>query len=33
MLDRNLYKIDPTDIDKVKVLLTITDGKVVHEAK
>jgi predicted amidohydrolase YtcJ len=33
MLDRDLYKIDPSEIDKAKVLLTITDGKVVHEAK
>jgi predicted amidohydrolase YtcJ len=33
ILDRNLYNIDPTDIDKANVLLTILDGKIVHEAK
>jgi predicted amidohydrolase YtcJ len=33
MLDHDLYKIDPSDIDKAKVLLTIMDGKVVHEAR
>jgi predicted amidohydrolase YtcJ len=33
VLDHDLYKIDPSEIDKAKVLLTITDGKVVHEAK
>jgi predicted amidohydrolase YtcJ len=33
MLDRDLYKIDPTDIDKTKALLTITDGKIVFEAR
>jgi predicted amidohydrolase YtcJ len=31
MLDRDIYKIDPLDIDKSKVLLTIMDGRVVFE--
>jgi predicted amidohydrolase YtcJ len=33
MLDQDLYKIDPNDIDKAKVLLTILDGKIVHEGR
>jgi hypothetical protein len=33
MLDRDLYRIDPTEIDKALVVLTIMDGKVVWEAK
>ena len=30
VLDRNLFKIDPHNIYKAKVLLTIMDGKVRH---
>jgi hypothetical protein len=33
MLDRDLYQINPADIDKARVVLTIMDGKVVWEAK
>jgi predicted amidohydrolase YtcJ len=33
MLDRDIYKIDPLEIDKTKVLLTVTDGRVVFESK
>jgi predicted amidohydrolase YtcJ len=31
MLDRDIYKIDPLEIDKTKVLLTVMDGRVVFE--
>ena len=33
MLDRDLYTIDPGDIDKAKVVLTIMDGRIVYETK
>lgn len=33
MLDRDIFKIDPTEIDRARVLLTIMDGRVVYEAK
>ena len=33
MLDRDLYQIDPAEIDQAKVLLTLMDGQVVWEAK
>jgi hypothetical protein len=33
MLDRDLYQINPADIDKARVLLTLMDGEVVWEAK
>ncbi|HOX58509.1 MAG TPA: amidohydrolase [Candidatus Paceibacterota bacterium] len=33
MLDRDLYKINPAEIDKARVLLTVMDGKVVWETK
>jgi predicted amidohydrolase YtcJ len=33
MLDRDLYQANPADIDKARVLLTLTDGQVVWEAK
>ena len=33
MLDRDLYKINPAEIDKARVVLTVMDGKVVWEAK
>ncbi len=33
MLDRDLYQIPPTEIDKARVLLTIVDGRAVWEAR
>jgi predicted amidohydrolase YtcJ len=33
MLDRDLYQINPADIDKARVLLTLMDGDVVWETK
>ncbi len=33
MLDRDLYRINPADIDQARVVLTVMDGKVVWEAK
>ncbi len=33
MLDRDLYKTNPNEIDKARVLLTVMDGRVVYEAK
>lgn len=33
ILDRDLYAMDPTTLDQVKVLLTVVDGKIVWEAK
>jgi predicted amidohydrolase YtcJ len=33
MLDRNIFEIDPTDLDKAKVELTVLDGRVVFKAK
>ncbi len=33
MLDRDLCQINPADIDKARVMLTIMDGQVVSEAK
>jgi predicted amidohydrolase YtcJ len=33
MLDRDLYQINPADIDKARVMLTIMDGQVVWETK
>jgi len=33
MLDRDIYQIDPSDIDKARVMLTIMDGRIVYEAK
>ena len=33
VLDRDLYKISPNDIDKARVLLTVMDGQVVWQAK
>jgi hypothetical protein len=32
MLDRDLYQINPADIDKARVVLTVMDGQVVWEA-
>jgi predicted amidohydrolase YtcJ len=31
ILSRNIFKIDPNEIDKVKVVMTIMDGRVVYE--
>ncbi len=31
VLDRDIYKLDPADIDQAKVLLTILGGKIVYE--
>ena len=33
MLDRDIYKINPSDIDKARVVLTVMDGRIVHEGK
>src|SRR6266852_3344446 len=33
ILSRDIFKIDPKEIDKVKVSMTIMDGRVVYEAK
>ena len=33
MVDRNIFEIDPVEIEKAKVLLTILDGRIVHEAR
>jgi predicted amidohydrolase YtcJ len=33
MLDRDLYQTNPSDIDKAKVVLTVMDGRIVHEVK
>ena len=33
ILDRDIFKIDPIEIEKVKVVMTIMDGRVVYEKK
>ena len=33
MLDRDIYKIDPGQIDKAQVVMTVMDGRVVFEKK
>jgi predicted amidohydrolase YtcJ len=33
MIDRDLYKINPAEIDRAKVLLTVMDGQIVWEAR
>ena len=33
ILSRNIFQIDPIEIEKVKVVLTVMDGRVVYEAK
>ena len=33
ILDRDIFRIDPAEVEKVKVLLTVTDGRVVYEKK
>jgi predicted amidohydrolase YtcJ len=32
VLSRDIFKIDPKEIEKVKVTMTIVDGRVVYEA-
>jgi predicted amidohydrolase YtcJ len=32
ILNQDIFKIDPVEIEKVKVTMTITDGRVVYEA-
>lgn len=33
LLDRDIFKIDPNEIENVKVMLTMVDGRVVYEAR
>jgi predicted amidohydrolase YtcJ len=33
MLDRDVYTIEPPEIDQAKVVMTIMDGKIIYEAK
>ena len=33
VIDRDLYKTDPAEIDKARVVLTVMDGRIVYEAK
>ena len=33
MLSRDIFKIDPKEIEKVKVVLTIMDGRVIYESR
>src|SRR5437660_7717724 len=33
ILSRNIFQIDPNEIEKVKVVITIMDGRVVYEVK
>jgi len=33
MLDRDIFRINPSEIDQAHVVLTILDGRVVHETK
>ena len=33
MLSRDIFKIDPREIEKVKVVMTIVDGRIVYELK
>jgi predicted amidohydrolase YtcJ len=33
MLSRDIFKIDPKEIEKVKVVMTIVDGRIVHESR
>jgi predicted amidohydrolase YtcJ len=32
VLDRDLFKIDPVEIPKARVMMTVMDGRVVYEA-
>jgi predicted amidohydrolase YtcJ len=33
LVSGDIFKIDPNEIEKVKVLLTMVDGRVVYEAR
>jgi hypothetical protein len=33
ILDCDIFKIEPADLDKVKVAMTVVDGRVVYEGK
>jgi len=33
ILSRDIFKIDPKEIEKVRVVMTIMDGRVVYEAR
>jgi predicted amidohydrolase YtcJ len=33
ILDRDIFRIDPAEIEKVRVRMTVTDGRVVYEKK
>ena len=33
MVDRNIFEMDPVDIENAKVVLTIVDGRIVHDAR
>jgi len=33
LLSRDIFKINPTEIEKVKVVLTVMNGRIVYEAK
>jgi predicted amidohydrolase YtcJ len=33
ILSKDIFKIDPKEIDRVTVLMTIVDGRVVYEAR
>jgi predicted amidohydrolase YtcJ len=33
ILSRDIFKIDPKEIEEVKVILTMVDGRVVYEAR
>jgi predicted amidohydrolase YtcJ len=33
LLDRDIFNIDPAELDKVKVVMTMVDGRVVYERK
>ena len=33
ILDRDIFQIDPAEIEKVKVRMTVMDGRVVYEKK
>jgi hypothetical protein len=33
MLDRDIFRMDPVELDKVKVAMTVVDGRVVWEAR
>ena len=33
LLDCDIFKVDPAQIDKVKVTMTVVDGRIVYERK